>query len=88
MDVYSRLVDLYNRFLNLFPASIQWLITLAILIALIVAFVNLISANPLFVILLIILLPLIAPIFQNFIAGIYHFFLYLIHSLSAKAPAS
>ena len=88
MDFYSNLVDLYNRFLNLFPTSIQWLITLAILIALIVAFFNLISSNPLFVILLIILLPLIAPIFQNFITGIYHFFLYLIHSLSGSAPSS
>lgn len=88
MNIYNYLVNAYNHFLGLFPPSIQWLITLAILIALVVAFINLISDNPLFIILLIILLPVIAPIFQSFVQGIYHFFLYLIHSLSTTAPSS
>jgi hypothetical protein len=81
MDLYRELVALYDRFLALFPAPLQWLVTLLVVIALIIGFINLIRQSWLFLIILILLLPAIFPILQRFIFDLYGFFLYLIRLL-------
>lgn len=83
MNIYEDLVMLYDRFLALFPAPLQWLVTLLVVIGLIVGFINLIRQSWLFLILLLLLLPAIFPILQRLISDLYRFFLYLVRLLEA-----
>lgn len=86
MTWYQFLVDTYASFLALFPAQIQWLVTLVLLLALVGAAIALVSRSPIFVILLLLLLPLFAPVAQQFFNDLYHFFLFMLQSLSTSAP--
>jgi hypothetical protein len=86
MDIYQTLVSAYNQFLAVFPAPVQWVVTLLLLVAIVSAFINLIRHNVLFLVLLVLLLPFIAPILQRFFLDLYHFFLYLVGQLQATAP--
>ena len=79
MGWYDFLVNTFNQFLAIFPAPLQWLITLIVLIGLIVGFINLIRYNALFLILLILLVPALIPILQRFFSDLYNFFLYLVN---------
>jgi hypothetical protein len=78
MGFYDFFVNTYNQFLAIFPAPLQWLITLIVIIGLVVGFINLIRTNGLFLILLIVLIPAFIPILQRFFSDLYNFFLYLV----------
>jgi len=73
----SVFIDLYNRFLSMFPSSVHWLVSLIILVAIVFALISLIMGNWLFLILAIVLLPVLYPIFKNFFTEIYAFLVYL-----------
>ena len=85
MDLYTFLVTLYDQFLSISPPSLQWLITLVVVIGLVAAFINLIRYNWVFLIVLIILLPIVIPVLRHFFADIYNFFLYLLSLLGVKS---
>lgn len=85
MDFFSFFVNLYNQFLAIFPPSLQWLITLIVVIGLVAGFINLIRHNGLFLIVLILFLPIVIPVLQHFFADLYHFFLYLLSLLGVKS---
>jgi len=70
-------IDMYNRFLGLFPPATHWLVSLIILVAIVVALVTLIMGNWLFLILAIVLLPVLYPIFKSFFSEMYTFVTYL-----------
>jgi hypothetical protein len=86
MGLYDFLVTTYNTFLSIFPAPVQWLVTLIIIVALVMTFIGLIRHNALFIIVLIVLLPVFVPVLQRFLADIYAFFIYLLHLAGATAP--
>lgn len=81
MGFYDFFVNTYNQFLAIFPAPLQWVITLLVVVGLVVGFINLIRTNALFLIVLILLLPAFIPIFQRFFTDLYNFFLYLLSIL-------
>lgn len=81
MAWYDFFVTTYNQFLSIFPAPLQWLITLLIVIGLVVGFINLIRQNALFLLLIVVLLPAFIPILQRFFTDLYNFFLYLLSIL-------
>lgn len=83
MGWYDFLVNTYNQFLAIFPAPLQWIITLIVIIGLVVGFINLIRSNALFMILLIVLIPAFVPILQRFFSDLYAFFLYLLNVIQA-----
>lgn len=70
-------IDVYNRFLGLFPSSLHWLVSLIILVAVVYALVTLILGNWLFIILAIVLFPVVYPVLKNFFGELYTFILYL-----------
>jgi len=82
----SVFIDLYNRFLGMFPTSVHWLVSLIILIAIVSALVTLIMGNWLFLILAIVLLPVLYPIFKNFFTEIYTFLVYLWNMVGNGLP--
>ena len=86
MAWYTFLVDIYNQILGYFPAGLQWLITLLILIGFVGAFAALIRRSVLWVVLLVIVLPILFPVFARFFLDLYKFLLYLIQSLAGSAP--
>jgi ABC-type transport system involved in cytochrome bd biosynthesis fused ATPase/permease subunit len=79
-------VDLYNKFLNLFPPSTHWLVSLIILVAIAAAIFSLITANWLFLLLAILLFPVIYPVLKNFFGEIYTFVVYLWNIVSTGLP--
>jgi type IV secretory pathway TrbL component len=81
-------IDMYNRFLSLFPPSTHWLVSLIILVAIAVALVTLIMGNWLFLILAIVLLPVLYPVLKSFFTEMYTFILYLWNVVSAGLPKS
>lgn len=81
MAWYDFFVNTYNQFLAIFPAPLQWLITLLVVIGLVVGFINLIRTNALFLIVVVLSLPAFIPILQRFFADLYNFFLYLVSIL-------
>lgn len=88
MDLYNTLVSYYNAFLSIFPPSLQWLVTLIILISLGAALFSLIRQNILFLILLVVLLPFLLPIIFRFFADLIAFLVYLFDLLRASVPGS
>lgn len=83
MGLYQFFVTTYNQFLSVFPAPLQWLITLIVVIGLVVGFINLIKTNGLFILVLIVLLPAIVPVLRHFFSDLYNFFLYLLSLIKA-----
>ena len=81
MAWYDFFVTTYNQFLAIFPAPLQWIITLLIVIGLVVGFINLIRTNALFMIVVVLLLPAFIPVLQRFFGDLYNFFLYLLSLL-------
>jgi hypothetical protein len=81
MAWYDFFVNTYNQFLAIFPAPLQWLITLLVVVGLVIGFINLIRTNALFLIVVVLLLPAFIPILQRFFADLYNFFLYLLSIL-------
>ncbi|HSX41245.1 MAG TPA: hypothetical protein VLF21_01210 [Candidatus Saccharimonadales bacterium] len=88
MNLYDFLVSAYNQFLGFFPAPLQWLVTLFVLIGLIGALIALVRHSWLALIIVIVLLPFIIPVLRHFVMDIYNFFVYLTHSLKATTPSS
>ena len=86
MDLYGTLVSLYDNFLSIFPAPLQWVVTLLVLIALVMAFIGLIRRGGLFLILIVILLPILIPVLRHFLTDLYNFFLFLVSQLKTTAP--
>lgn len=82
----SFFTELYGKFLTLFPAPTQWLVSVIVLISIIAAFFVLVRTHWIFLIILIFLLPFIFPIVQSFFAGIYGFVLYLWGTISTGVP--
>ena len=80
--------SLYEKFLGLFPVSLQWLVSLIVLVALVAAFYSLIRSNWIFLLLLIIVLPLTFPVFKNLFSGFYDFILYLVQKVAAGMPSN
>jgi len=60
----DQLTNLYRQFLNLFPSSIQWLISSVIAVALVVAIIKLLIKNFLIGIVLLILVVISIPILR------------------------
>lgn len=88
MNIYDFLVNTYNSFLILFPPSLQWLVTLLILIGVVGAAISLIRSSWLAVIVVIVLLPFLLPVLQHFLTDIIHFFSYLLTALRLQSPAN
>jgi hypothetical protein len=82
------LVRAYNSLLAPFPAPLQWLLTVALLVGVAVLFFHLIRSNILFVILLIIFLPFLVPVLWSVFLGIWHFILYLLVQAGVRAPGA
>lgn len=78
MSLYQLLVDSYNQIVSVFPAPLQWLITVIVLIAVVVAFMQLARINLWFLLILVLLLPVLIPLLVSVIEAIWHFFLYLL----------
>ena len=83
MDLYAHLVATYTWFLSLFPAQLQWMVTLAIILFMISLMVGLIRRNILFALLLIPLVPVLWPVIVHFVTDIGAFFIYLLHTAGA-----
>ena len=79
-------IDIYNKFLGLFPSQIHWLVSLIILVSLVGALIALISANWIFIIIAILLLPVLYPVLRNFFGEVYSFVLYLWQTVSTSLP--
>lgn len=79
-------IDIYNKFLGLFPPATHWLVSLILLVAIVVALVTLIMGNWLFLILAILLLPVLYPILKNFFGEMYTFVMYLWSTVSTNVP--
>lgn len=86
MNFYQFFVDLYNSFLAIFPAPLQWVITLILVIGIVFAFISLIRHHWWVLIIVIVLLPIIVPILRQFFLDLYHFFLYLLTVLQVTKP--
>ena len=86
MQIYNFFVDLYNQTLAVFPANLQWVVTLLILIGFTVAFVALIRKSIIFVVVLVLLLPFLIPVVGHFFGDLDHVLLFLIQSLAGSAP--
>lgn len=88
MSFYQFFVDLYNSFLAIFPAPLQWLVTLLLVIGIVVAFVGLVRHHWWVLLILVLLLPLIVPILRQFFIDLYNFFLYLLTVLQVTKPTT
>ena len=88
MGIYEILVRAYNQILAPFPAPLQWLLTVALLIGVAVLFYHLIRSNILFVILLVLFLPFLIPVLWSVFLGIWHFLLYLLVQVGVRAPGA
>lgn len=86
MGLYDFFVNFYGNFLAIFPPSLQWLVTLLVVVGLVMAFISLIRYNWLFLLLLILLLPILFPVLQHLFADLYNFFAYLLSILGIAAP--
>ena len=84
----TQVSSFYEKFLGLFPVSLQWVVSLIVLVALVAAFYSLIRSNWIFLLLLVIVLPLAFPIFKNLFFGFYDFILYLVHQVATGMPAN
>jgi hypothetical protein len=88
VNLYQVLVDAYSRFVGVFPPSLQWLVTLLILIGFVGAVYALVRHHIIFLVLVIVLLPFIVPVLMSLLGDIYHFVLFLLRSLRLTAPSS
>jgi len=88
VSVYGFLVTTFNHFIALFPPSIQWLVTILVLVGLVGALISLVKQHLIFIILAIILLPFIVPVLGKLIGEIITFFVYLVNLLHLTKPAS
>jgi hypothetical protein len=77
VNLYDLCVSAYNGFIGIFPGSLQWLITLLILIGLIGSLIALIRHHIIFLLLIVILLPFAIPVVVRFVSDIAHFVHYL-----------
>ncbi|HEY2003941.1 MAG TPA: hypothetical protein VGH44_02390 [Candidatus Saccharimonadia bacterium] len=87
MGIYQILVSAYNQIISVFPPVLQWLLTVALLVGVVVLFVHLIRSSWLFVLLLVLLLPVLFPLVWSVFLGIWHFLLYLLVQVGVRAPA-
>jgi hypothetical protein len=78
MGLYPLLVNGYNQFVANFPPTLQWLITLVLLVAVVVAFMQLARISFWFLLILVLLLPVLIPLLVSVIMAIWHFFLFLL----------
>lgn len=61
----SRIFDLYNQFISVFPEQYQWVVSLLLILAIASFLWNLIKRNWLWVVLLIVIFPGVLPILKN-----------------------
>jgi hypothetical protein len=88
VNVYQFLVTTFNRFVAVFPHSIQWLVTLLVLIGLVGALISLVRQHLIFILLAIFLLPFIVPVFGQLLGDIVQFIGYLASLLHLTKPTS
>ncbi len=88
MSVYGFLVTTFNHFIALFPPSIQWLVTILVLVGLVGALISLTKQHFIFIILAIFLLPFLVPVLGKLIAEIIAFLGYLAGLIHLTAPKS
>lgn len=88
MNIYDVLVHGYNQVLGIFPAPLQWIVTLALTIGLVMAVIGLVKQNALFLIVIVLFLPVIVPVIGTFFANLYAFFLFLLAQLGIHAAGS
>jgi hypothetical protein len=81
MGVYDFLLNAYYQILGVFPAPVQWLISLAVLVMFVWLFWNLIKSNALFLILLVLVLPMAIPILARLFTDLWQFFLFLLRQV-------
>ncbi|NMC36602.1 hypothetical protein GYA49_06205 [Candidatus Beckwithbacteria bacterium] len=71
--ILDELTALYDRFLTLFPGSIQPLVSLIIIIAVVLLVIDLVKRNFIWIILLILLLPASIPLLRSVLDGVLAF---------------
>ena len=86
MNVYHFLTATYNQFVGIFPASIQWLVTLLILVGVIGVLISLVRYSKLFLIVVVLLVPFMLPVLVRFGQDVYRFITDLIQILHHTAP--
>ncbi|HUC87521.1 MAG TPA: hypothetical protein VMR75_04395 [Candidatus Saccharimonadales bacterium] len=87
MNLYQFLVTTFNRFVAVFPHSIQWLVTLLVLIGLIGALIGLVRRHLIFILLAIFLVPFIVPVFGQLLHDVVQFISYLANLLHLTRSA-
>jgi len=78
MTIFDQIISIYNQFISIFPASIQWIISLVIFIVVVKWTIDLVKQNIIWLILLIILLPASIPILRSVFDGLLTFLGYLL----------
>lgn len=73
------IMDLYNQFLSIFPASLHPFISIALAIFLIYSIVQVIRRDFIYLIVLIVLLPASIPILKSVAEVLLQFIKYLLH---------
>ncbi|HSX02785.1 MAG TPA: hypothetical protein VLI05_05740 [Candidatus Saccharimonadia bacterium] len=87
MGLYDFLWATYNEFLVFFPADVRWLVSLALLGAIIMICIGLIRRSVVFVLVPILLLPIIAPVAEHVWIDLEGFLIYILYLLHI-APAT
>ena len=88
MSLYQFLVTTFNRFVAVFPHSIQWVVTLLVLIGLIGALVSLVRRHLIFILLAIFLIPFIVPVLGELMHNGGHFLSHLAAMLHLTKSAT
>ncbi|MGI5827933.1 MAG: hypothetical protein ACOX6V_02815 [Patescibacteria group bacterium] len=78
MSLIDQLISIYSQFIGIFPSQIQWLISLAIFVAIVIAVVDLVKKNFIWLLLLIILIPASIPLLRSIFSGLVTFLQYLL----------
>lgn len=86
-SIYDVLVHGYYQVISVFPPAVQWIVTLALLVGLVMGLLALVRANALFLILLVLLLPAMIPVLGKLIGDLWGFLLFVIHQLGAQTPS-
>lgn len=87
MGIYQLLVNAYYQIISGFPAPLQWLLSLAILVGVVVLFMHLIRSSWIWLLVLVLLLPVFIPILWRIFLDIWDFILFLLVQAGLRAPA-
>lgn len=70
--------EIFNKFLNFFPVSVQPLVSLVLAVFIIYSVFQALKKNIVYIIALVVLLPASIPVFKNLLDGIYRIIDFLI----------